>query len=180
MMIADISCDTVFSAIFLNSGLNTPDMKRKLLRKSDIKQINALVHDSCGVDECFSKKDRVEEVEADKRLIVKDSEVLFFFHENKLVPTIRFLLSNRCLEKLTVDMGAVKFVVSGADIMRPGIVEIPDNIQKDQIIAIVDENNKKPIAVGVALSDSEDMKKKDKGKVVKNIHWAGDMIWNFK
>ena len=33
------------------------------------------------------------------------------------------------LKKIAVDMGAVKFVVSGADIMRPGIVEIEEGIE---------------------------------------------------
>ncbi len=74
-------------------------------------------------------------------------------------------------------MGAVKFVTSGADIMRPGIVHIDEGITKDDAVAIVDQTHKKPLAVGIALHSSEEMQKVSSGKVVKNIHYVGDWIW---
>ncbi len=74
-------------------------------------------------------------------------------------------------------MGAVKFVVNGADIMRPGIVEIAD-VNEGEYVVIVDENNRKALAVGIALYSGEEMKQKDGGKVIKNIHYVGDELWN--
>jgi len=43
---------------------------------------------------------------------------------------------------------------------------------------IIDVNNKKPLAVGIALFSSSDMKIQKGGRVIKNIHYVGDEIWN--
>jgi len=64
--------------------------------------------------------------------------------------------------------------------MRPGITKIDENILKDDTVIIIDEKNKKALAVGIALDTSENMNNTKQGKAVKNIHWVGDKIWNFK
>ena len=145
-------------------------MKIKTFSKSEIKELNA----SMPVE--LSKKDTVQRI--DDKYIKVNGNVMFFFFEGKTIPTIKTLLSNNFLQKVTVDMGAIKFVISGADIMRPGIVAV-EEFEKDAIVAIIDENNKKPIAIGKALFSSEDLMKEEKGKSVRNIHYVGDEIWNF-
>ena len=77
-------------------------------------------------------------------------------------------------------MGAVKFVINGADIMRPGITEIEDGINENDFIVIVDVNNQKSLAVGIALLNSEEMRSSTSGKVIKNIHYVGDEIWKIE
>jgi PUA domain protein len=116
-------------------------------------------------------------VSADEHIVYINNEPCFFYHEHQLYPTLKYLLKQPILKTITVDMGAVRFVVNGADIMRPGIVAIDANIQKDEAIIIIDQNNKKPLAVGIALLSSEEMQKVSSGKVIKNIHYAGDEIW---
>lgn len=153
-------------------------MKKKRLRKSDIRELNEkLARYNYQAD----KKDDVEIVEdEDTKIICINSKPMFFYHEDKIIPTLKFLLENQAMKKVVVDMGAVKFVVSGADIMRPGIVEIDESIEKGEPIAVVDVNNQKPLAVGIALYNSEDMRQLDSGKAVKSIHYIGDKIWDFK
>ena len=77
-------------------------------------------------------------------------------------------------------MGAVKFVASGADIMRPGVVDIPEEISEGELITIVDENNKKPLAIGKALFNSKDMQELSTGKCIESVHYIGDAIWNLE
>ena len=77
-------------------------------------------------------------------------------------------------------MGAVRFVVNGADVMRPGIVEIEDGISKDDLVSVIDKNNRKPLAVGIALFSAEEMKAMSTGKVIKNIHYVGDELWKME
>ena len=48
-------------------------------------------------------------------------------------------------------MGAVKFMSSGADVMRPGITELDHEIKKDEIVVVVDQTHKKPLCVSKAL-----------------------------
>jgi len=122
----------------------------------------------------FNKKDMIS---ADEKVVYLNNEPAFFYYENQLYPTLKYLLKQPILKTITVDMGAVRFVVNGADIMRPGIVAIDANIQKNEAIIIIDQNNKKPLAVGIALFSSEEMQKVSSGKVIKNIHYVGDEIW---
>ena len=127
--------------------------------------------------EC-SKKDIVEVVE-DKSLkfLVINHEPAFFYREKKLIPTLKYLQTHHLLKKITIEMGAIKFIVNGADVMRPGIVEIEEGIAQDDFVVIIDQNNKKPLAVGIALCNSEEMKILQKGKAIKTIHYVGDEVW---
>lgn len=156
-------------------------MKKKTLRKSDIRHINDEIQNSFGIDSMFDKKETIEEITDEFKMIVKDSVALFFYSDEKLVPTLRLCLENdSVLKKITVDMGAVRFVTSGADIMRPGITNLEDDIEKDDFVMIVDENNKKPLAVAKTMFSGEEMNTMDTGKVLKNIHFIGDKIWEMK
>ena len=87
---------------------------------------------------------------------------------------LKFHPSNRFV---TVDMGAVRFVTNGADIMAPGIVDADIQIEKDMPVWIRDEQHHKPIAIGVALMNGEEMIDAVSGKAVKMIHYIGDPIW---
>lgn len=146
-------------------------MKRIQLRSKDVsKQLEIFKVE-------ISKKDHVELMEDKYKIILINKKPAFFYHQDKPVPTLKFLQENNVLKKITVDMGAVKFVVNGADIMRPGIVDIQEGIAKDDFVAVIDKNNKKPLAVGIALCGSEEMKAMKSGKVIKNIHYVSDELW---
>jgi PUA-domain protein len=129
----------------------------------------------------LSKKDQVVLFQdEDKKFITVNKEPSFFYYEDKIIPTLKYLQNHLVLKKITVDMGAIKFVINGADIMRPGITEIDEGIDKDDFIVIVDINNKKPLSVGIALLNSEEMREAKTGKVIKNIHYVGDEIWKIE
>ncbi len=147
-------------------------MKRLQLRS---KEINSELE---GYNLQIPKKDQVELLENDAvRVIVINKEPAFFYHGNRLVPTLQYLQNHPLLKKVTIDMGAVKFIVNGADVMRPGIVEIEEGIVKNDVITIIDQKNKKPLAMGIALFNTEEMKSLSKGKVIKTIHYVGDEVW---
>jgi predicted RNA-binding protein (TIGR00451 family) len=63
--------------------------------------------------------------------------------------------------------------------MRPGITKIEDGIQKDEVVLVLDPNNK-PLATGIALFSSEEMKAMAKGKVIVNVHQINDWMWNYE
>ncbi len=133
----------------------------------------------------FSKKDAIERIEdkiTNLNIIAINKIPSFFYHQNKLIPTIKFLHTQKAqtiLKTVMVDMGAVKFVVSGADIMRPGITEIDQGIAMEEPVAVIDQKNKMVICVGLALIDTNEMLAQQKGKSVQNIHCVGDDIWKF-
>ena len=116
----------------------------------------------------------------DYTLIFIDKKVVFFRYDNKLFITLVGLLSRNPKSRFVmVDMGAVKFVTNGADVMAPGIVDADLDIEDGNSVWICDQQHRKPLAVGSALMNGEDMKNKSSGKAVKIIHYIGDELWNF-
>jgi PUA-domain protein len=77
---------------------------------------------------------------------------------------------------VVVDAGAVRFVVNGADIMKPGIVSADPEIAVGDLVVVVEVRYQKPLAIGRALVAGTDMK--GEGKAVKSLHHVGDAIWN--
>ena len=75
-----------------------------------------------------------------------------------------------------VDMGAVKFMCNGANVMRPGIKKYT-KFSKDDVVCIVEESKHKFLAVGKALTDSLELENISKGEVVKNLHYVSDKYW---
>ncbi|HSU72520.1 MAG TPA: PUA domain-containing protein [Candidatus Binatia bacterium] len=148
-------------------------MKKQLSRR-DVEELET----SITFPFIIEKKDHVELIEDEhgRRWTLNNQQALVQT-EAGIVPHIRYLLTHPLLKHVVVDMGAVKFVASGADVMRPGIKEFAAGTLKDEFVVIVDVNNKKPIAVGKMLFSGEEAEKMVTGKVVKNLHWVGDVFW---
>jgi PUA domain protein len=90
-----------------------------------------------------------------------------------------FLSEIETLEKfpnVMVDMGAVKFMCNGANVMRPGIKSHSD-FDKGQVVCVIEESQHKFLAVGKALVPSSEMETMQKGEVVKNLHYISDKFW---
>ena len=150
-------------------------MKRTQLRSKDVEA----ELQPYGV--LLSKKDQVEVIKDDgRKLLLINHQPAFFYYKTKPIPTLRYLQNHILVKNVTIDMGAVPFLVKGADVMRPGIVEIEAGINKDDVVAIIDQNHKKPLAVGIALFNTAEMRSLASGKVIKNIHYVGDEIWRME
>lgn len=157
-------------------------MKRLQLRSKEVQEQVDRYHLT------ISKKDNVELLEDEAlKLILINKEINYFYHQKEnveiLIPSLQLIVKHpeiSPLKKITVDMGAIKFVVGGADIMRPGITHIDESIQEHEPVLIIDQTHQKPLAVGIALYDANIMQRLDKGKVIENIHYIGDKIWTFK
>ncbi|MCF7872279.1 RNA-binding protein [Candidatus Woesearchaeota archaeon] len=153
-------------------------MKLRTLSKSDIKLLNKQIFELYSL-ELFNKKDNVQKLDIEGSEYIKvNDEVAFFYFEKKLVPTIKLLLKNNFLKRVVVDMGSIKFLCNGADVLRPGIVKVEESISKNDTVSIVDEKNNKCIAIGKTLYASNEINSMDSGKVIKNIHYVGDNIWS--
>jgi PUA domain protein len=157
--------------------------KRHLLKKSahrrELEKIEQLLGAPlAGLD----PKERFEEgiLDDGSRVLLLNDVILFFEHNGLVVPTIHALLDGKVkLPQITVDMGAVRYVVNGADIMRPGITKIDEGIQIGSVVAIVDERHSKPLAIGISNLTTEDMRAAKSGKVVRSIHYVNDALWDF-
>lgn len=133
---------------------------------------------SLGVD-LASSDEPIESAEADAwNLILVKGKAMGFMAGNVPFLTVRGLLAYKPSKRfVTVDMGAVKFVANGADIMAPGIIDADPAINVGDLVWIRDERNKQPLAVGEALISGADMIVKESGKAVKSLHYVGDVLW---
>lgn len=114
------------------------------------------------------------------RVLLLNGTIVFFELEGKLFPTLRALLDGIIrIPRIVVDMGAVKYVTNGADIMRPGIRTADDGITEGSVVVVVDERHGKPLAVGVSTMNSDGLRAASSGKVVISKHHIGDDLWEF-
>jgi PUA domain protein len=153
-------------------------MKQVTLSKKEKKALNDEIQKKWNLPNFFDDVGFVTAV--DDTYILKDGEVVFFYDsEDRLLPCLRLLVKQNFLKNVIVNMGAVPYMVRGADLMRPGITGVDAGVKEGEIVAIVDENNLKPIALGEALFSKEEMESLEVGKMVLNLHHVGDDVWNF-
>ena len=79
---------------------------------------------------------------------------------------------------VTVDEGAIRFLLNGADVMRPGIRSFDDWGAAGKDVVVKEEKKGRAIAVGVASVGSEEARSLTKGSVLKNVHHVADKYWN--
>jgi len=90
---------------------------------------------------------------------------------------IPFLETISCFEdipSITVDEGAAKAVLRGADLMAPGVKNL-DEFEKDKLVVI--KYNNSYLALGKTLYSSSEIKMMNKGKIVEILHYKGDKLW---
>jgi PUA domain protein len=77
----------------------------------------------------------------------------------------------------TVDVGAVKFLLNGADVMRPGVKRFDMWGERGRLVVVKEEEKGRAVAVGSSLVSSSEMESMSKGPCLKNIHHVGDRYW---
>ena len=121
------------------------------------------------------KNIKVHHVDSNSQIFVGDDFKVIRL-ENEFIP---FLTETKLLESfpnVMVDMGAVKFMCNGANVMRPGI-KTHTEFLKDEIVCVVEESQHKFLAVGKSLVNSSEMEEMTKGEVIKNLHYISDNFW---
>ena len=154
--------------------------KRRRLREKEVRALAEELLVKTGIP-IFKVGDTVDVAESPEyEVIIVENQIIGFIQDGKAFLTIRGLLKYPVTKSfVTVDMGAIKFVINGADVMGPGIVDADGDIQIGDFVWVRDEKNKKPLAVGRALTSGTEMKGKKPGKAIKSILFVGDKLWKF-
>lgn len=152
--------------------------RRAKLRSKDAKKIKAWMEDEWGITMDPGTDMETGSLGGKTSYIVR-GKIIGVEEEGGFLLTLHGIMELSPSKKfVTVDMGAVKFLANGADVMSPGIVEADINIEKDDIVYVRDVKNKRPLCVGRALINGPDMISSDSGKAIKTLHFVGDEIWN--
>ena len=131
------------------------------------------------------KVERITTTDDGIELILINEFPSFFKYHNKYYPTLHLIaeiISNKSVNYVkevfkyaVVDEGALKPLLRGADVMKPGIKET-NCFKKGDTIIIFLIDKWIPIVIGEALKDYDEQQ--ERGKVIKNLHRIGDKIWN--
>ncbi|CAD7091662.1 unnamed protein product [Hermetia illucens] len=140
------------------------------------------------IDEVFPKKDAFRIVKCHDHieiLVNGNGEQLFFRHrEGQWMPSLRLLHKYPFfLPMEQVDKGAIRFVLSGANIMCPGLTSpgaCMTPVDKGTVVAIMAEGKQHALAVGITTLSTEDIAKINKGIGVENCHYLNDGLWQMK
>ncbi|EEY20162.1 translation machinery-associated protein 20 [Verticillium nonalfalfae] len=152
------------------------------------------------IDEILPKKAHLEQMKLPERiaLYIVDSQPLFWQQDNDtLLPHLK--LVHRfpgAFPTLRIDRGAIRFVLSGATLMAPGLTSaggrLPDpqdgperaedgrwtrELKKGEPAVIMAEGKTEACAVGLLVAGTEETKDTKKGPVMEEAHYLGDGLW---
>ncbi|XP_063902446.1 malignant T-cell-amplified sequence 1 homolog [Zophobas morio] len=138
------------------------------------------------IDCIFPKKCSLSLIKCDDKIsIVSVDENLFFFcqHDGAFIPTLRLIHKYpNLLKRQQVDRGAIRFILSGANIMCPGLTSSGaclSDAQVGDIVSIYAEGKEHALAVGIMLMPTLEIKAKNKGVAVETLHYLNDGLWRF-
>jgi len=150
-------------------------LKSNLISKSETNVLVKTITEQWGMEFPKIKNLKVHEIENDAQIITGNG-IKILKIENDYLPFLSEIETLKKFPNVTVDMGAVKFMCKGANLMRPGIKKFTE-FEKDKLVCIVEESQQKFLAVGKSTVSSEELEKMDKGEVIKNLHYISDKFW---
>ena len=87
------------------------------------------------------------------------------------------------LPRFQVDAGAIKFILSGANVMAPGLNSKGgrmDDVEKDAIVGIYAEGKQHSLGIGQALASTKEIQSVNKGVATELIHYLNDGLWQLE
>ena len=150
-------------------------MKSNLISKSETTTLLKKISEEWGIEFPKMKNVKVHQILNDAQIITGDGLKILKINDDYLP----FLSETEILKKfpsVEVDMGAVKFMCKGANLMRPGIKKFSE-FEKENVVCIVEETHHKFLAVGKSIVSSKELETMEKGEVIQNMHYISDKFW---
>jgi len=153
-------------------------LKSNLISKSETSKILEQMKTQWKIELPKQKNIKTHDIN-EKGIIITGNGITAVKIGNDILPFLDNIPILGRFPYVTVDMGAVKFVCKGANVMRPGITKF-SNFEKDDIVCVVEESQNKFLAVGKAEISSKELEDTNRGEVVKNLHYISDDFWESK
>ncbi|KAA8566912.1 hypothetical protein MFRU_007g00730 [Monilinia fructicola] len=159
------------------------------------------------IDEIIPKKEQLDAMKIPDRvtLYLIGTTPLFFQHmTDALLPHLKLVHRfPTCFPSIRIDRGAIRFVLSGATLMAPGLTStggrLPNGnkeeegvygetgegegwyggreLESGEPVVVCAEGKEEACAVGLLSMGTKDVKEKAKGPVVEDAHYLGDGLW---
>lgn len=143
----------------------TQQLKSSVQKGIRTKLLDQYPHIEHNIDQILPKKDAFKIIKCQDHieiLINSAGEHLFFRQrEGQWMPTLRLLHKYPYfLPMLQVDKGAIRFVLSGANIMCPGLTSpgaCMTPVDKGTVVAVMAEGKQHALAIGLTILSTADM-----------------------
>jgi len=141
------------------------------------------------IDVIFPKKEQLRVAKCPDHielLVTPTGQHLFFRQrEGPYFPSLRLVHQYPDIApKMQVDKGAITYVLSGANIMCPGLTspggQVPDEIESEKVVTIMAEDKQHALAIGLTKLSGKDIKSVNKGIAVETVHYLNDGLWRLK
>ncbi|PPJ53387.1 hypothetical protein CBER1_01016 [Cercospora berteroae] len=148
------------------------------------------------IDQIMPKKEQLDVTKIPDRVQLYSfgSTPLFWQHmDDPIIPHLKVVHQYpQCFQHIRIDRGAIRFVLSGAALMVPGLTspggrlpggkEEPWNnggkeIEAGDVVVVDAEGKENACMVGVLSVGTKEMKEKKKGPGIEGGHYVGDGLW---
>ncbi|GBC06922.1 hypothetical protein RclHR1_07140009 [Rhizophagus clarus] len=137
------------------------------------------------IDEVLPKKSSLILIKCHEHinLLTVNNEIMFFQHfDGPYYPTLRLLHKYpHAFPRVQVDKGAIKKILSGANIMCPGLTSrgarLDEDLPANTIVGVFAEGKEHALAIGLTKMSTEDIKNINKDIGVENVHYLNDPLW---
>ncbi|EQC33194.1 hypothetical protein SDRG_09178 [Saprolegnia diclina VS20] len=116
-------------------------------------------------------------------VVAEDGTPLFFnMRDGPFLPTLKLLHKiPNLMKQVRADKGAIPYVLSGANIMAPGLTSkggsMLEDIEKGEPVAIMAEGKELAMGVGIMQMSTADVRSVNKGIAIELGHFLGDDLW---
>ncbi|MDA4124279.1 MAG: hypothetical protein OK438_02325 [Thaumarchaeota archaeon] len=154
-------------------------MKKWVLSRRDSVDMIEKIESQLGVELKLPKSAQAQCAEPAEGVVFVDLDSLTFVQsEASFIPFLGSAAALALFPSAVVDQGAIKFLLNGADVMRPGIRRLDDWGGVGRAVVVREDKKERAIAVGVSTVTGAEAKAMTKGSCLKNVHQVGDRFWN--
>lgn len=140
------------------------------------------------IDDLLPKKAAITLVKCENKiqLYTINNEVLFWQYFDEMIPSLHVVHKYPdAFPRVQVDRGAIKFVLSGANIMCPGLTSPGASLPEEdwpvgKTVFVYAEGKEHAMASGKLEMSINDIKTENKGTGIELFEYLGDGLWNFR
>ena len=154
-------------------------MKKWVLSHRDSSEMLGKIESGLGVTLELPKSAQAECTEPEGGVVFVSFDGMEFLQTGEtFLPYLGSKTTLALFPSATVDEGAIKFLLNGADVMRPGIRVLEEWGGAGRYVVVREEKKGRAIAVGVSTVSSEEARGMTRGSCIRNLHYVGDRYWN--
>lgn len=154
-------------------------MKKWVLSRRDSAEMVQRIESSLGISLNLPKSAQASCAEPEEGVVFVALDGFEFIQADAaFIPFLGSPTTLSLFPSAVVDEGAIRFLLNGADVMRPGIRKLDDWGPAGRTVVVKEEKKGRAIAVGTSIVPGSEAIEMSKGGCVKNAHHVGDRYWN--